>query len=60
MLYIKQAEAAGAAVTMPATDQFWAIVSARSRDPFGHQWSVATHKEDVSPEEMANRMKAMA
>jgi len=57
---IKRAEAAGATVTMPAADQFWGDRFGAFEDPFGHQWSVATHKEDVSPEEMANRMKAMA
>lgn len=57
---IRRAEAAGATVTMPATDQFWGDRFGAFEDPFGHQWSVATHKEDVSPEEMASRMKAMA
>ena len=57
---ITRAETAGARVTMPATDQFWGDRFGAFEDPFGHQWSVATHKEDLSPEEMANRMKAMA
>ena len=55
---IKQAEAAGATVTMPATDQFWGDRIGAFEDPFGHQWSVATHTEDVSSEEMESRMKA--
>ena len=55
---VKQAAAAGATVTMPAADQFWGDRMGAFEDPFGHQWSVATHIEDVPEEEMANRMKA--
>jgi PhnB protein len=55
-----QAVAAGATVTMPLADQFWGDRYGKLADPFGHQWSVATHKEDVAPEEMAKRAaKAM-
>ena len=57
----KQAEAAGAKVDMPATDMFWGDRYGKLTDPFGHTWSMATHKEDVAPEEMKRRMKdAMA
>ncbi|QSN60150.1 MULTISPECIES: VOC family protein [unclassified Caballeronia] len=49
---VKQAEAAGARVTMPVADMFWGDRYGRLEDPFGHQWSVATHKRDVSPAEM--------
>lgn len=56
--FMKQAATAGATVTMPAADQFWGDRFGAFQDPFGHQWSVATHIEDVPMEEMENRMKA--
>lgn len=52
---VKQAEAAGAKVTKPVEDMFWGDRSGRVVDPFGHEWMVATHTEDVPPEEMAKR-----
>lgn len=56
----KQALAAGGKQERPVVDQFYGDRSGTLRDPFGHQWTVATHKEDVSPEEMERRMaKAM-
>jgi PhnB protein len=55
----KQALAAGATVVRPVQDQFYGDRSGTFTDPFGHQWTLATHKEDVSPEEMDRRMKAM-
>jgi PhnB protein len=54
----KQAVAAGAKVTRPVKDQFYGDRSGGVTDPFGHQWYVATHKEDVSPEEMHRRASA--
>jgi hypothetical protein len=36
---------------------FWGDRFGRLKDPFGHSWSVATHKEDVAPAEMQKRMK---
>ena len=68
MLYLKdvdavfnQATSAGAKVDMPVADMFWGDRYGKLTDPFGHSWSLATHKEDVSHEEMAARMKeAMA
>jgi PhnB protein len=40
---------------------FWGDRYGKLRDPFGHEWSLATHVEDVAPEEMSKRMKeAMA
>ena len=54
----KQATAAGATVTMPLTDMFWGDRFGKLKDPFGHDWSVATHKEDVPPQEMAKRAAA--
>jgi uncharacterized glyoxalase superfamily protein PhnB len=56
-----QAVASGAKVTMPIADQFWGDRYGIVVDPFGHAWSIATHKEDLTPEEMMERMKkAMA
>lgn len=58
---VKQAVAAGATVTMEVADQFWGDRFGTITDPFGHLWSLATHVEDVPPEEMAERAKeAMA
>lgn len=51
-----QAFAAGATLTMPATDMFWGDRYGQITDPFGHQWSLATHIRDVSPEEMQAEM----
>jgi len=53
-----QAIAAGAKVLMPVQDQFWGDRYGKLADPFGHVWSVATHKEDVAPEEMKKRAAA--
>lgn len=49
---IEQAVRAGAKITMPAADMFWGDRYGRIEDPFGHQWSIATHVRDVSPEEV--------
>lgn len=54
-----QATRAGAEVVRPLADQFYGDRSATLKDPFGHQWTIATHKEDVSPEEMKRRQAAM-
>jgi len=56
---IAQAERAGAKVTMPAADMFWGDRYGQLEDPFGHRWSVATHKVDLSPEEMQAAMQEM-
>jgi PhnB protein len=53
----KQAIAAGGKQQRPVKDQFYGDRSGTLEDPFGHVWHVATHKEDVSPEEMERRMK---
>ena len=55
---VKKAEAAGAKVTMPLQDMFWGDRYGKLVDPYGHHWSVATHIEDVSPQECAKRMAA--
>ena len=54
----KQAVDKGAKVTMEVEDQFWGDRFGSIVDPFGHSWSIATHVEDVPPEEMAERAKA--
>jgi PhnB protein len=56
--FVKQAVDAGATVTMEVADQFWGDRFGSFTDPFGHLWSIATHVEDVPPEEMAERAKA--
>lgn len=50
-----QAFAAGATVVRPVMDQFWGDRMGTLEDPFGHKWSLATHVEDVSPEEIQTR-----
>lgn len=64
-LYVEDADAvfaqaleAGAKELMPMKDQFYGDRSGGVTDPFGHIWYIATHKEDVTPEEMENRMAA--
>ncbi len=54
----KQALAAGGEEQKPLQDQFYGDRSGTLKDPFGHIWHVATHIEDVSPEEMDKRAKA--
>lgn len=56
----KQAVDAGGTVERPVQDQFYGDRSGTLRDPFGHQWTVATHVEDVSHDEVKRRMSAMA
>jgi PhnB protein len=55
---VKQAVDAGATVLMEVEDQFWGDRFGTVSDPFGHTWSIATHVEDVPPEEIAERAKA--
>lgn len=54
-----KALAAGATVKQPLKDQFYGDRSGTLTDPSGHIWTIATHTEDVSPDEMGRRMKAM-
>jgi len=56
---VQQAIDAGAKVQRPLTDQFYGDRSATLEDPFGHVWTVATHIEDVPPEEIDRRMAEM-
>jgi len=62
MLYVEDVDAivnratdAGATVTMEVADQFWGDRFGSFTDPFGHSWSIATHVEDVPPDEMERR-----
>ena len=56
-----QAVAAGAKVIMPLADQFWGDRYGQVQDPFGHVWSIGTHIEDLTPQEMEERgRQAMA
>ena len=56
---VAQAVAAGAKIERPLADQFYGDRSATLVDPFAHRWTIATHIEDVSPEEMARRMEQL-
>jgi uncharacterized glyoxalase superfamily protein PhnB len=51
-----QAIAAGATAKMPVTDMFWGDRYGVVIDPFGHSWSLATHKHDLTPEQIATAM----
>ena len=51
----KQAIAAGAKEERPVVDQFYGDRSGTLIDPFGHKWTIATHKEDLTPEEIGKR-----
>jgi uncharacterized glyoxalase superfamily protein PhnB len=58
---VQDAIDAGATVTMPVEDQFWGDRFGTVADPFGHHWGIATHKEDLTPDEIAERgREAMA
>jgi PhnB protein len=54
----RQAIDAGGKETMPVQNQFWGDRMGTLTDPFGHKWSIATHVEDVPPEQFEERMKA--
>lgn len=64
-LYVEDADkafnrvaSAGATVTMPVANMFWGDRCGQFVDPFGHKWSLATHKEDLSQEEIQKRGEA--
>jgi uncharacterized glyoxalase superfamily protein PhnB len=64
-LYVKdvdkafhRATSAGGTVTMPVADMFWGDRCGQFVDPFGHKWSLATHKEDLSQEDVQKRGEA--
>jgi PhnB protein len=54
-----QAIAAGATVRRPVADQFYGDRVGTLADPFGHVWSIGTHREDVSVEDMQRRMASL-
>ena len=65
MLYVEDSDAvfnqavtAGAEVKQAMKDQFYGDRSGTVADPFGYQWHISTHKEDVAPEEMKRQMEA--
>jgi PhnB protein len=55
---VQRAVEAGATVTRPVEDMFWGDRTGEVADPFGHQWMIWTHVEDVPPAEMEERAKA--
>lgn len=57
--FFKRALAAGARELKPVADMFYGDRSGQLQDPFGHLWWVATHKEDVPPDELQKRAHAM-
>jgi PhnB protein len=57
---VEKAQAEGAKIVKPVQDQFYGDRSGFIQDPFGHFWGIATHVEEVSPQEMKERMKKMA
>lgn len=66
MLYVEDVDAVfnkavsmGATINKPLTNQFYGDRNGTLIDPFGHKWTVGTHVEDVSPEEMKKRMAAI-
>jgi len=63
-LYVKNVDTSfnkavksGAKVTMPVADMFWGDRYGQIEDPFGHRWSLSTHKEDLSKKEIEKRAK---
>jgi PhnB protein len=55
---VEKAVEQGATVTMEVADQFWGDRFGTITDPFGHVWAIATHVEDLTPEEIEERGKA--
>jgi PhnB protein len=67
LLYVKDVDAAfqravdaGGKVLRPVQDQFYGDRAGSFADPFGHEWTLSTHQEDVSHEELPKRMAAMS
>jgi PhnB protein len=56
---VEQAVAEGAKIAIPLKDQFYGDRNGTIHDPFGHVWTISTHIEDVSPEEMQRRAEAL-
>ena len=64
-LYVEDVDAsfdravkAGATVERPVQDQFYGDRTGTVTDPYGHKWTIATHKEDVPPDELCKRAEA--
>ena len=57
--WFERAVAAGAQAVMPPADMFWGDRYGVLEDPFGHRWSIATHRRDVSRDEMQQAVKAL-
>jgi len=55
---VQRAVDAGAVLSRPVEDMFWGDRTGQVVDPFGHQWMIGTHVEDVPPGEMEERAKA--
>lgn len=55
----RRAEARGAEVLIAPADQFYGDRSGRLRDPFGHEWILATRREELTPDEMQRRMEEL-
>jgi PhnB protein len=56
---VERAVAEGAKITKAVQDQFYGDRNGTISDPFGHVWTISTHVEDVSPQEMQRRMESM-
>ena len=56
----RRAVAAGASPLMPVQDMFWGDRLGHVRDPFGHDWNLATHKRDVAPDELRQGAQTFA
>ena len=56
---VRRAEAAGATIQEEPKDQFWGDRLGRLKDPFGHHWLVATRIEDLTPDEIGERARAL-
>ena len=56
---VRRAEGSGATIQQEPTNQFWGDRLARLKDPFGHHWLVASRVEDLTPDEIEERGKAM-
>lgn len=56
----RQAVSAGAAIVRPVADQFYGDRSGQVRDPFGYTWTISTHKETLTPEEVQHRMDELS
>ena len=57
--FFRRATDTGAKVIDPVADRFWGDREGVLKDPFGHVWTISTHQEDVSPEEINRRAEAL-